>query len=117
MSKRNKMIESMVIGALIGAAVSLFDKDTRESFIHTSKRVGKKTAQVLKDPGAYSQLVKDQFNAVRTTVEQVAEDVRFVTTKVNELAEATPEIADLVKETKDVFTNKSEGIREDNLER
>ncbi|MFS0862561.1 YtxH domain-containing protein [Fredinandcohnia sp. 179-A 10B2 NHS] len=118
MSNQNKMVKSMLIGAAIGAAISLFDKETRESFLHTSKRVGKKTVDILKNPGVYTDLVKDQFNTVRTTVEQVAEDVRFVTTKVNEIAETTPEIVELVKETKDVFaTNKSDLVREDNIER
>ncbi|WP_077620619.1 YtxH domain-containing protein [Bacillus sinesaloumensis] len=117
MAKRNKMVEGMVIGAVVGAAISLIDKETREQFLHTSKRVSKKALDVMKNPQGYTELVKDQFNAVRTTVEQVAEDVRIVTSKVNEIVETTPEIVEAVKETKDVITNKTKGLRDDNIER
>jgi gas vesicle protein len=117
MAKRNKMVEGMVIGAAIGAAISLLDKETREQFLHTSKRVSKKAVEVMKNPQRYTDLVKDQFNTVRTTVEQVAEDVRIVTSKVNEIVETTPEIVEAVKETKDVIANKTEGMRDDNIER
>jgi gas vesicle protein len=117
MTKRNKMVEGMLIGAVIGAAISLFDKETRESFLHTSKRVSKKTVDVLRNPQGYTELVKDQFNTVRTTIEQVAEDVRIVTSKVNEIVETTPELVDAVKDTKDAIIHKTEVIRDDNIER
>ncbi|MCH1624246.1 YtxH domain-containing protein [Fredinandcohnia quinoae] len=117
MSNRNKMVESMLIGAVIGAAVSLFDKETRETFVHNSKRVGQKTVDVLKHPGVYTNRLKEQFNTIRTTVEQVTEDVRFVTGKVNELTETTPQIIDILKDTKDALSHKSEVGREDNIER
>ncbi|MEH7226219.1 YtxH domain-containing protein [Bacillus sp. JJ1566] len=117
MAKRNKMVEGMVIGAVLGAAISLFDKETREQFLHTSKRVSRKAADVMKNPQGYTELVKERFNAVRTTVEQVAEDVRIVTSKVNEIVETTPAIVEAVKETKDAISNNSEGMRDDNIER
>lgn len=37
MGKRNKLVEGIVIGAIIGGAVSLFDKETRSSVIQGSK--------------------------------------------------------------------------------
>ncbi|WP_010677803.1 YtxH domain-containing protein [Bacillus timonensis] len=117
MAKRNKMVEGMVIGAVLGAAISLVDKETREQFLHTSKRVGKKCVDVMKNPQGYTELVKDQFNVVRSTIEQVAEDVRIVTSKVNEIVETTPEIVETVKETKNTISNKMEVIRDDNIER
>lgn len=117
MAKRNKMVEGMVIGAVLGAAISLFDKETREQFLHTSKRVSKKCVDVMKNPQGYTEMVKDQFNTIRTTALQVAEDVRIVTSKVNEIVETTPEIVDAVKETKDAISNKTDGMRDDNIER
>lgn len=117
MSKQNKMVQSMLIGAVIGAAVSLFDKETRETFVHNSKCVGQKTVDVIKHPGKYTNRLKDQYNAIRTTVEQVSEDVRFVTGKVNELTEATPQIVDILKDTKEAFSHNSQMGREDNIER
>ncbi len=117
MAKRNKMVEGMFIGAVLGAAISLFDKETREQFLHTSKRVSRKAADVMKNPQGYTELVKDRLNTVLTTTRQVAEDVRIVTSKVTDIVETTPEIVEAVKETKDAISNKTEGMRDDNIER
>ncbi len=103
MGKRNKLVESMLIGAAIGAVVSLFDKDTRETVIQNGKAVSRKSAEIIKNPEVVTGKIKDNIRMVRSTINEITEDVQFLATKVNELNEKTPEMIGMIKETKDAF--------------
>lgn len=104
MANRNKMLEGMIIGAAIGAAVSLFDRETREQFIHNTKKISKKTVEVIKHPQEITNTLKENIHQVRTTFEDISDDVKFIVGKVSELNETTPEMLSMVKETQEAFT-------------
>ncbi|MFC4319916.1 YtxH domain-containing protein [Litchfieldia salsa] len=105
MAKNNKMAQSMIIGALVGGAISLLDRDTREQFVCSTKRVSEKTVDLIKNPQHAVSTVRDNINQVKTTVEQVSNDLRFLSGKVNELNETTPEMLNMLKDTQDAFRN------------
>src|SRR6478752_953005 len=86
MGKRNKLVEGIVIGAIIGGAVSLFDKETRSSVIQGSKKLKDKTTTLIQHPELVTDTVKEKYETIRTTIEQVSEDVSFVAGKVNKEA-------------------------------
>jgi len=113
MSKRNKMLTGMMIGAVIGAAVSLFDKETREQTIKNGKRLGLKAKEVCKHPEVVTNAVKEKVHVLTTTIEQVSEDIRFLSEKVDELNETAPEMINIIKDTKQVFSRKQHQIEED----
>ncbi|MCA1032605.1 YtxH domain-containing protein [Bacillus timonensis] len=106
--KRNKMLEGMMFGAIVGAAVALFDKETRETVIHNSKSCGKKAIDVMKNPEVVTEKIKHNINTVRTTIEEVTEDVKFLASKVSEINETTPKMVEMLKETKQTFSTKRE---------
>ena len=104
MANRNKMLEGMLFGAVIGAAVSLFDKETRETAIKNGKLISGKTIDVLKNPEVVTGKIRNNIRAIRTTIDEVTEDIKFFSLKVNELNEKTPEMVEMVKETKEAFS-------------
>lgn len=115
MLKGNKMVSGMLLGALIGAAISLFDKETRKTFIHNSKQIGNKTAKMIKNPEVVANQVKKNVNAFRSTFSEVAEDVRFLSAKINELNETTPQMLNMIKDAKETFSKQKEDANgEDN---
>jgi len=97
--KRNKMVEGMLIGAAVGAAISLFDKETRENTIESSKKVGSKAKTIIKQPEIITNAVQHNLKNVIKLVEDVSSDVRYIAGKVNELSETTPEMLNMIKDT------------------
>ncbi|GAB1809768.1 YtxH domain-containing protein [Priestia megaterium] len=106
MGKRNKLVEGIVIGAIIGGAVSLFDKETRSSVIQGSKKLKDKTTTLIQHPELVTDTVKEKYEIIRTTIEQVSEDVSFVAGKVEKLKETTPQVMEIVNDTKEAFVEK-----------
>ncbi|MCM3020894.1 gas vesicle protein [Priestia megaterium] len=106
MGKRNKLVEGIVIGAIIGGAVSLFDKETRSSVIQGSKKLKDKTTTIIQHPELVTDTVKEKYETIRTTIEQVSEDVSFVAGKVEKLKETTPQVMEIVNDTKEAFVEK-----------
>ncbi|MGG2090382.1 YtxH domain-containing protein [Priestia aryabhattai] len=106
MGKRNKLVEGIVIGAIIGGAVSLFDKETRSSVIQGSKKLKDKTKTLIQQPELVTDTVKEKYETIRTTIEQVSEDVSFVAGKVEKLKETTPQVMEIVNDTKEAFVEK-----------
>ncbi|AQU72187.1 MULTISPECIES: hypothetical protein [Priestia] len=106
MGKRNKLVEGIVIGAIIGGAVSLFDKETRSSVIQGSKKLKDKTTTLIQHPELVTDIVKEKYETIRTTIEQVSEDVSFVAGKVEKLKETTPQVMEIVNDTKEAFVEK-----------
>ncbi|TYR79192.1 YtxH domain-containing protein [Priestia megaterium] len=104
--RKNKLIDGIVIGALVGAAISLFDKETRQSVVRGSKAVKDKTVTMIQNPSIVTEALKEKYEAVRTTIEQVSEDVTFVAGKVEQLKETTPEVVKAVKNTQQAFSPK-----------
>ncbi|MBD8069934.1 YtxH domain-containing protein [Bacillus sp. PS06] len=98
-----KMVQGMMIGALVGAAISLFDRKTREEFVENTKRVSEKTVDLIKHPQQVTSAVKENIHEVRTTFEQLSDDLRFLSSKMNELNETTPEMISMIKETQEAF--------------
>ncbi|MFP7735683.1 YtxH domain-containing protein [Priestia aryabhattai] len=106
MGKRNKLVEGIVIGAIIGGAISLFDKETRNSVIQGSKKLKDKTTTLIQHPELVTDTVKEKYETIRTTIEQVSEDVSFVAGKVEKLKETTPQVMEIVNDTKEAFVEK-----------
>ena len=106
MGKRNKLVEGIVIGAIIGGAVSLFDKETRSSVIQGSKKLKDKTTNLIQHPELVTDTVREKYETIRTTIEQVSEDVSFVAGKVEKLKETTPQVMEIVNDTKEAFVEK-----------
>jgi gas vesicle protein len=103
MAGTGKFWRGVFIGALVGGALSLFDKPTREAVASNCKRAAKKAADIVTNPKEVAEKVKIKTEQVRQTIEQVSDDLHFIKEKVEEFAEATPEVVNFVKETKDVF--------------
>lgn len=108
MTKRNKMLDGMLIGASIGAVVSLLDKETRTTVINNGNLVKNKTVKIMKNPEMIKVRVRETIHSVLTTIEQVSEDVSYLAGKVNELTETTPAVIEVVREVKESITNQLE---------
>lgn len=104
MTKKNQFWKGMLLGAIAGGAVSLLDRETRKAM----KENVHKVSYLMRHPGEITEKVKGTAEKLRTTMEQVSEDISFIVDKVDELRELTPQVTDMLKETKDTFTKSDE---------
>lgn len=103
MGSTKKFWKGMFLGAAIGAAISLFDRETRKSVIESCKKGTKEVSYYVLHPNEMAEKVKDKTEQLRASVEQISEDISYITGKVEELKETAPAVADIVKETKEAF--------------
>jgi methyl-accepting chemotaxis protein len=105
----------MLYGAIAGGALSLLDKQTRQTVKGNIQKTYQQVSYVVRHPGEISDQVKGTAEKIRTTIEQVSEDISYITGKVDELRELTPQVKEIVKETKDTFSKNEEDALLDNL--
>lgn len=103
MAGSRKFWLGMALGALAGGAISLFDRETRESVQDDARKVSSGVKYIVKNPNEFIGEVKETVNKVRSTVEQVTEDVSLIAEKVEEIKEVSPQVANIVHDTKETF--------------
>lgn len=106
MGKENKVVTGMLVGALVGVAVSLMDKRTRDDVLECGRNLNNKLNKYVKDPTTFTNEVKVKIDDMKDTVKEVSEDITFITEKVNELKTTTPQVVNMLHETKDRFLPK-----------
>ncbi|SRR5690606_24923429 len=100
---RKKLAKGMLIGALVGGALSLFDRETRKEVFSSGKKVGIKVLDVLSNPGKTLSGIKEKVEALQKAYREINEDLRFFVEKAQEIKEASLETKELLEETKEVF--------------
>lgn len=108
MTKKNQFWKGMLIGAIAGGAISLLDKQTRLAMKENVQKTSSKVSEVLCNPGKITDKVKETAAKIKTTAQQVTEDISYISNKVGEIRELTPQVTDILKETKDAFSKSEE---------
>ncbi|MDP4163857.1 MAG: YtxH domain-containing protein [Bacillota bacterium] len=106
MSGTSRFWKGMLFGAAAGGSLSLLNKETRHAVLNGCKSASGNLKYVISNPGNITNQLKGAAKKLRVTVEQVTEDIAYITDKVEELKEATPLVTEILKETKDVFVDK-----------
>ncbi|OEH91327.1 YtxH domain-containing protein [Bacillus solimangrovi] len=106
---QNKLIHGMLIGAVVGAAVTLFDRDTRDYTVTRLKKCGSTTWNCVKNPSQTVENVSNTVSSMQKRTKVLAEDATFFVEKFKEIAETTPEVVEAVRKTKKHVTEFSEG--------
>jgi gas vesicle protein len=98
----NNMLKHMVVGSLVGAAVSLFNKNTRENAKSRAVKMRTKTTSLVntlkEDPAKISQDVKEFSSNVRTLVNDINKDVKDVLGKMDEIKKNSTKTVESARE-------------------
>lgn len=103
--KKSKFMQAVLIGALAGAAVSLFDKSTRKAVIANSKNGLTCMKELIQDPSNFLTQVQETSTEFRSTVEKISNDVSFISKRVEEMKNIPSQVANVVMETKEAFAS------------
>ncbi|WP_335871028.1 YtxH domain-containing protein [Bacillus sp. 2205SS5-2] len=110
---KNRLVQGMVYGAIIGGAISMLDRNTREGVVDGTKKSGKQIKHYSKNPKQMSDYMKDLYDKFKTTADQLNEDVKFVNEKFETLRnEVTPQVKEVLEETKNNLQESQESYKE-----
>lgn len=109
MTNSNKFWKGMLWGALAGGAISLLDKQTRIIMKKNCTKAVKKVSFAIQNPEEVSNKMKEKVTRFKAAVEEVSEDISYISGKVEELRETTPQVAKMLKDAKDTFTKNDDG--------
>lgn len=105
MGSTDKFWKGILLGAIAGGAISLLDRETRNSVVESCKSGAKNVTHFVTHPSEVAEKLKNTTTQLRTTVEKVSEDVSFIAEKVEEIREVTPTVVGIVQDTKEAFTH------------
>ncbi|PLS14729.1 hypothetical protein CVD28_26510 [Bacillus sp. M6-12] len=101
---KSRFMQWMLYGAMAGAAISLLDRNTRQSMMQGSRNTARGIQMAVRHPNSILNQLREATSTLRSTIEQVSDDVVFIAEQINEVKDITPQMAAVVKETKDAFT-------------
>lgn len=110
MSTANKFWKGMLWGAIAGGAISLLDKQTRTIMKENCAKAAKNVSYAIKNPDEISNQLKEKALRFKAAVEEVSEDISYISSKVEEIRDTTPQVAKMLKDTKNTFTKNSDDI-------
>lgn len=101
--KNSQFTKAVLLGALAGAVISLFDKDTRSSVVVNGRSFASGVKNFLLHPDGVLNQVKEATGTMRSTVEKISDDVAFIADKVDEFKEVPSQLVKMVIDTKESF--------------
>lgn len=99
----SKFVKGILIGAAVGGAITLFDKETRQKVFSKSKRLGNSLLETVKNPNEKIEGIKKTINQLQHAYNEINEDIRFIVEKAQEIKEVSKETGKLINETKETF--------------
>jgi len=102
--RKSKFGRYILGGALLGAVISMFDRSTREQLMGKSKSVASDISFYTKNPEILKLRAKEKTDQVQSLYEQFSGDALYLKEKVDELKTLTPQVKELVSDTKEAFT-------------
>ncbi len=100
----NKFVKGMLIGALVGGALTLLDKETREDVLKKGKNLWENLGETVKNPKETVGKIKGKVEQIKENYVELRDELKVLAEKANEFMEAGEEAAKLLLETKEVFT-------------
>ena len=107
---KSKLLPLVVIGAVVGAAISMLDKETRQRTLETSKKVKSTVAYYAENREELMEIVGSKIQQAQSVYGSVNDNVQTLLQgqDPNELKTLPNTIQSLVSETIQVFSKKDE---------
>ncbi|MEG0261392.1 MAG: YtxH domain-containing protein [Lysinibacillus sp.] len=97
---RSKLLASVIVGAAVGAALSMLDRTTREKTIETTKRVTNTISYYAANREELQQLIQEKVEAAQTLYENATENVEMFAEKIEEVIGSPTTVQSVMSDTK-----------------
>lgn len=100
----NKLVKGIIYGAIVGGTLTLLDKKTRDSVLNKTRYVRNEIRYYSNNRAELKNTVDSQITKWTSVYNQFAADATYLSQKVGEVKEMTPQVKTLITDTKDAFT-------------
>ena len=102
---QSKLLVSIVVGATVGAALSMLDRTTREKTIASTKRISETVSYYAANREELQELIQEKVTAAQSFYESASENVNMLVEKADEFKEVPSTIQDMISDTKSAFSS------------
>lgn len=103
MKMKSKLVPFIVIGAVVGAAISLLDRQTREHTIETSKKVKETVSYYATNTDELQQIIEDKVGQAQSFYSAASENVTALLAQTEDAKTLPTTLQSMLTETKDAF--------------
>ncbi|MBO0587925.1 YtxH domain-containing protein [Sporosarcina sp. E16_8] len=93
----------IIVGALTGAVVSMFDRSTRKHIVKKSNNCITGMKFYMKNPDVLKWKLEEKKDKYRSVYVQLSGDISYIKAQVEELKTLTPQVKGIVVDTKEAF--------------
>lgn len=108
---KSKFGKFVFLGALTGATLSMLDRATRQQFLGKSRKLSSDFGYYSKNPQLLKYQMQEKAEKIQTLYEQIAGDATYIKKQVEELKTLTPQVKDLVVNTKEAFVDSKDEVK------
>jgi gas vesicle protein len=107
---KSKLLPFITIGAVVGAAISMLDKNTRDHTVETTKKVKETVTYYAENRDELISLIETKLEQAQTVYSSVNDNVQSLIQNGNDLKTLPSTIQSMVSETIEAFSKKDEDI-------
>lgn len=105
---QNKLGKFIFYGAIVGACISLLDRNTRADLKHRTTQLSSDVKFYSKNTDILKWKLEEKIDKAKSVYGQISSDVEYLSQKMNELKSLTPQVKTLVLDTKEAFVDSKE---------
>lgn len=100
---KSKLLPFILIGAAVGAVLSMLDKQTREQTIDTTKKIKDTVSYYAANSDELQQLIEDKVGQAQSFYSAATDNFNSLLAQAEDAQSLPSTIQSLVAETKDAF--------------
>ena len=107
---KSKLLPFIAIGAVVGAAISMLDKKTREHTVDTAKKAKETVTYYAENRDELAALIESKVEQAQNLYGNVNETIQSLAQNGNDIKELPVTIQSMVADTIDAFSKKDDQI-------
>ena len=108
---KSKFFKGIVLGAMVGGALTLLDKNVRKEMVRYGKNAGRQIKNAVINPTETIDAIHGKVTVFRQSLADLNEDVQFIIEKANEMKKLSKETIHVLSEAKDSSTGEEAQIQ------
>ena len=94
---KSKLFKSILVGAAVGAVVSMFDRKTREHTIETTKKFKNTVVYYAKNFDEVQHLIEQKVEATKEVYDKASDNIITIVGRLGEVKELPSNIKAIIK--------------------
>jgi gas vesicle protein len=103
---RSKLVPSILVGAAVGAAISMLDKNTREHTVQTATKVKETVTYYVQNREELQTLIEAKVQQAQSVYNSTEQNIQALLSKDDSGQTLPKTITSLILETKETFSSK-----------